>query len=68
MIQQENNGCTHSLFCQQTSNNEKLIQQYTFKIEAVFDHQEAREAFRKFLKKDCLNEGMFLLDIYESLS
>lgn len=47
----------HFSFCPQTAAHEQMIQQYSFKIEAVFDHKEARETFRKFLRKDCLNEG-----------
>nr|CAG4718546.1 unnamed protein product [Naegleria fowleri] len=44
---------------------EQLIKQYKFKIEAVFDHDEARETFRNFLKKDCLNEEPFIF--YEAV-
>lgn len=53
-----------SIFCPTTTNNENLIKQYLFKIEAVFDHEGARESFRKFLKKECLNEGKFIVNCF----
>ncbi|KAG2386690.1 hypothetical protein C9374_002434 [Naegleria lovaniensis] len=50
---------------QQSAAHEQMIQQYSYKIEAVFDHKEARETFRKFLRKDCLNEEPFIF--YEAV-
>ncbi|EFC46178.1 predicted protein [Naegleria gruberi] len=39
--------------------DDSLIQRYKFNIEAVFDHESARDCFRKFLK-DNLNEDPFM--------
>ncbi|EFC46038.1 regulator of G-protein signaling 8-like protein [Naegleria gruberi] len=44
---------------QQEHELESLKQNYKFNIEAVFDHESARDCFRKFLK-DNLNEDPFM--------
>ena len=62
MVNQDNSSMTSAeVTSSPCSTLEQLIKQYKFKIEAVFDHDEARETFRNFLKKDCLNEGMTYL-------
>ncbi|KAG2374008.1 hypothetical protein C9374_011673 [Naegleria lovaniensis] len=69
MVNQDNSSSVASSSSQVTSTSgvpfEQLIKQYNFKIEAVFDHVEARETFRNFLKKDCLNEEPFIF--YEAV-
>ncbi|EFC35358.1 predicted protein [Naegleria gruberi] len=39
---------------------ETLLSEYKFRIEAIFDYSPARDTFRKYLKKVCLNEEPFM--------
>src|SRR3989338_5216763 len=42
------------------ANVDSLLMEYKFRIEAVFDYLPARNVFRKYLKKVCLNEEPFM--------